>query len=51
MALCKVDKIFKGSYTRLRAHILRENAQGVDVCKHTSDPTARARYDKEAEDA
>jgi len=33
--LCKKDKTFKGSYTRVKAHILHEGVKGVDVCAFT----------------
>lgn len=32
--LCKNEKTFKGSYTIVNAHILREEIKGIDVCAH-----------------
>lgn len=49
--LCKNDKTFKGSYTRMKAHILHEEINGIEVCAHTRNPEARAKFKKESDDA
>ena len=49
--LCNNGKIYKGSYTRVKAHILHEGAKGVDVCGHTKNPEARAEFNREHNDA
>jgi len=36
--LCKNVKTFKGSYTRVKAHILNEEIKGINVCAHTKNP-------------
>jgi hypothetical protein len=33
--LCKIEKTFKASYTRVKAHILHERVQGVKGCAFT----------------
>jgi hypothetical protein len=42
--LCKSEKTFKGSYTRVKAHILHEGVKGVDVCAHTKNLEVRAAF-------
>lgn len=49
--LCKSSKTYKGSYTRIKAHILHEGVKVVDVCSHTRTLKARARYKQEHDDA
>ena len=49
--LCKNSKTYKGSYTRVKAHILHEGVKGVDVCSHTSNPKIKAKYKNEHDDA
>jgi hypothetical protein len=41
--LCKKDRNFKGSYTRVKAHILHER-KGIEGCHHTLDPQVRDRF-------
>jgi hypothetical protein len=48
--LCKKDKTFKGSYTRVKAHILHEG-KGIEGCPHTLDLQVRDRFHKEHDDA
>jgi hypothetical protein len=48
--LCKKDKTFKGSYTRVKAHILHEG-KGIESCPHTLDLQVRDRFHKEHDDA
>jgi hypothetical protein len=48
--LCKKDKTFKGSYTRVKAHILHEG-KGIDGCPHTLDLQVRDKFHKEHDDA
>jgi hypothetical protein len=38
---------YKGSYPRVKAHLLQELGKGVDSCKKTSDPKKREKYEKE----
>jgi hypothetical protein len=40
--LCKIKKTFKGSYTRVKAHILHEGVKGVEACALTKNPEVRA---------
>ena len=47
--LCKNEKTFKGSYTRVKANILNEEIKGIDVCAHTKNAEVRARFKKESE--
>jgi hypothetical protein len=49
--LCKIEKIFKGSYTRVKAHILHERVQGVEGCAFTKNPEVRATFKREHDDA
>ena len=49
--LCNNGKIYKGSYTRVKAHILHEGVKGVDVCGHTKNPEERAKFNREHNDA
>jgi hypothetical protein len=49
--LCENGKTYKGSYTRVKAHILHEGVKGVDVCAHTRNPKVRATFEKEHNDA
>lgn len=49
--LCKNDKTFKGSYTRVKAHILHEKIKGIDVCAHARNPKVKAKFKKENDDA
>jgi hypothetical protein len=48
--LCKKDRTFKGSYTRVKAHILHEG-KGIEGCPHTLDLQVRDRFQKEHDDA
>jgi hypothetical protein len=48
--LCKKDKTFKGSYTRVKAHILHEG-KGIEGCPHTLDLQVRDKFHKEHDDA
>ena len=48
--LCKKDRTFKGSYTRVKAHILHEG-KGIEGCPHTLDLQVRDRFHKEHDDA
>jgi hypothetical protein len=48
--LCKKDKTFKESYTRVKAHILHEG-KGIEGCPNTLDMQARDRFHKEHDDA
>jgi hypothetical protein len=45
--LCNSGKIYKGSYIRVRAHVLHEVIKGVDACAHTRNSKVRAKFDKE----
>jgi hypothetical protein len=47
---CKKDRTFKGSYTRVKAHILHEG-KGIEGCSHTLDLQVRDRFQKEHDDA
>jgi hypothetical protein len=49
--LCKNEKAFKGSYTRVKAHILHERVQGVEGCSFTKNPEVRATFKREHDDA
>ena len=49
--LCKNEKTFQGSYTRVKAHILHEEIKGIDVCAHTKNAEVRAKFKKESVDA
>lgn len=49
--LCDNGKIYKGSYTRVKDHILREGVKGVNVCAHTKNPKVRAKFNEENDDA
>jgi hypothetical protein len=48
--LCKKDKTLKGSYTRVKAHILHEG-KGIEGCPHTLDLQVRNKFQKEHDDA
>jgi hypothetical protein len=49
--LCNNGKIYKGSYTRVKAHIFHEWVKGVDVHAHTRNTEVGAKFDKENNDA
>jgi len=49
--LCCNGKNYKGSYTRVKAHILHEGVKGVDVCSHTKHSDVRDKYQREHTDA
>jgi hypothetical protein len=48
--LCKKDRTFKGSYTRVKAHILHEG-KGIEGCPHILDLQVRDKFHKEHDDA
>ena len=43
--------LFKGSYPRVKAHLLHETRKGVDSCLATRDPIKRRKYQAEKDDA
>ena len=49
--LCKNEKSFKGSYTRVKAHILHEGVKGVEGCAFTKNPEVRDSFKREHDDA
>ena len=49
--LCKNEKTFKGTYTRVKAHILHEGVKGVEGCAFTKNPEVRASFKREHDDA
>jgi hypothetical protein len=49
--LCKIEKTFKGSYTRVKAHILHEVGKGVEACAFTKNSEVRATFKREHDDA
>jgi hypothetical protein len=49
--LCKNKKTFKGSYTRVKTHILHARVQGVEVCSFTRNPEVRDTFKREHDDA
>jgi len=49
--LCKNEKTFKGSYKRVKVHILHEWVQGVEGCAFTKNPEVRATFKREHDDA
>jgi hypothetical protein len=48
--LCKKDTTFKGSYSRVKAHILHEGMV-IEGCPHTLDLQVRDNFHKEHDDA
>jgi hypothetical protein len=48
--LFKKERTFKGSYTRVKAHILHE-PKGIEGCPHTLDLQVRDRFQKKHDDA
>jgi hypothetical protein len=49
--LCENGQTYKGSYTRVKAHILHEGVKCVDVCAHIINLEVRATFEKEHNDA
>ena len=43
--------LFKGSYPRVKAHLLHETEKGVDSCPVTRDPVERRKYHAEKDEA
>ena len=49
--LCKNERAFKGSYTRVKAHILHERVQGVEGWSFIRNLEVRATFNREHDDA
>jgi hypothetical protein len=49
--LCKNEKPFKGSYTRVKAHILHERVQGVEGCSSTKNLEVGTTFKREHDDS
>lgn len=43
--------MYKGSYPRVRAHLLHEMRKGIDSCMKTDDPVERRKYEIKQEEA
>ena len=43
--------LFKGSYPRVKAHLLHETGKGVDSCPVTRDPVERRKYHTKQDEA
>jgi hypothetical protein len=48
--LCTIEKTFKGSYKRVKGHILHEGVKGVEACAFTKNPEVRATFKRENDD-
>jgi hypothetical protein len=49
--LCKSDKTYKGSFTRVNNYIFHEGVKGVYVCAHTRNLKGKDAFEKEYNDA
>ena len=47
--LCNLS--YKGSYPRVKAHLLHETGKGIEGCQKTSDPSDRRKYEIEQDEA